>query len=416
VLLTYLFGARYFNRQVGLLGAVLLALFPIYREHGPLSFVEPLSALLIGGALWAFLARRTALAASLGALTVLGKIDLILLYFGTVLITTGLSLCTPAERFPTRHVAICLAAPLLVLLPWLYLTYVINGRPTTVAGGPRMDIFLTLAPLMLDQLFTVKLWLAVSLLGLLCTAVGWSLWLRKGAQPVVYRLLVAWLALGCIVALLYTATPGASNNPRVIIPALPVLCLLVADGLERMRPLFSRMTLCYMLLIFALADGAGICYQVLQGRASTAMMPVWEALRDAPHGFVLTEAYWDAALYARQPATWFEHDPAFQRNIMHNLDHFHDYIAAAPIRYVVLPRDQQLGPAYLHTPEVRLYESLPLGRELGWAKQPLAAPEVRAFLDKQFPKRSVGDFVIYTLDGHATTSLKRPAIDGRIGL
>jgi hypothetical protein len=155
-----------------------------------------------------------------------------------------------------------------------------------------------------------------------------------------------------------------------------------------------------------LVNAVGLYYQVLQARATNAMMPVWEALRGAPRGFVLTDAYWDAALYARQPATWFEHDTAFQRNIMHNLGNFHNYIAGAPISYVVLPRDQQLGPAYTRTPAVQLYQSLPIGRELGWAEQPLAAPEVRAFLERQFPQRAAGDFVIFTLDSRASAGLK----------
>jgi hypothetical protein len=398
VLLTYAFGARYFNRRVGLLAAVLLALFPVYREHGSLSFVEPLSALLISGALWAFLARRTALAALLGALVVLGKIDMILLYFGTVVITALAYPRTSGDRFTIRHVVVCLVAPTLVLLPWIYLTYVINARPTTVGGGPSLYIFRIIAPLMLDQVFTLKPFITLLTLALIGMVAGWSLWLRKGAQPLVYRLLAAWLALGCAVALVYTATPGASNNPRVFIPALPALCLLVADGLDRIRPQLRKLTLGYVLVIFTLVNVVGIWYQVLQSHASNAMMPVWEALRSAPRGAVLTQDYWDAALYARQPATWFAQDEAFQHNILYDLEHFRSYIATAPIRYIVLPRDQQAGPAYTHTSAVRLYDSLPIGRELGWAQPPLTAPAVRTFLEQRFPKQSTGDFVIFTLD------------------
>jgi hypothetical protein len=165
-----------------------------------------------------------------------------------------------------------------------------------------------------------------------------------------------------------------------------------------MRPFLRRLTLCYVLTIFALVNVVGLGYQVLQARALRATMPVWEALRSEPRGYVLTEEYWDAALYGRQPATWFEHDQAFQRNILHNLDHFRSYIASAPIRYVVLPRDQQEGPTYTRTPAARLYDSLPIGRELGWTKDPLTAPDVRAYLEQRFPKRSIGDFVIFTLD------------------
>jgi hypothetical protein len=398
VLLTYAFGARYFNPRVGLLAAVLLALFPIYRENGPISFVEPLSALLLLSALWAVLARRTALAALLGTLTVLGKIDMIVLYFGTVVLTTLACARTPGERLPLRHVAACLAAPLLLLLPWLYLIYVVNARPTTVAGGPRLDVFLTLAPLMFDQLFTIQPLVAVSLIGLLGAAAGWSLWLRQGARPATYCLLAAWLALGCVVVLVYSAMPGASNNPRVVIPALPALFLLVADGFDRMRARLSRLTLVYVLTLFVLIDGVGVWYQVLQARAADFNMPAWEALRDQPRGFVLTEDFWNAALYARQPVTWFDLDPAFQSNILQNLDHFRSYIASTPIRYIVLPHDERATPAYMLSPAAQLYDRLPLGRALGWNVPQPTAPEVRAFLEQHYPKQSAGDLDIFVLD------------------
>jgi hypothetical protein len=398
VLLTYAFGTRYFNRRVGLLAAVLLALFPIYRENGPIAFVEPLSALLLLSALWAVLARRTGLAMLLGTLTVLGKIDMIVLYFGTIVFTTLATARAPEQRLPIRHVAICLAAPLLVLLPWLYLTYVVNARPTTVAGGPQLSVFLTLAPLMFDQVFMIQPIVAASLLGLLGAAAGWSLWLRKGAQPAVYYLLASWLALGCLVVIVYACMPGASNNPRVIIPALPALFLLVADGFERMRARISRLTLVYLLTMFVIIDAVGVWYQVLQARAADFNMPAWEALRGQPRGFVLTADFWNAALYARQPVTWFDMDPAFQSNILQNLDHFRGYVASHPIRYIVLPHDEHATPAYMLSPAAQLYDRLPLGRALGWELPQPTAPEVRAFLEQHYPKQSAGDADIFVIE------------------
>jgi len=99
---------------------------------------------------------------------------------------------------------------------------------------------------------------AVSLLGLLGAAAGWSLWRRKGAAPAVYHLLASWLALGCVVVVVYAAMPGASNNPRVLIPALPAFCLLVADGFDWMHARLSRLTLCFLLILFVLIDGVGV--------------------------------------------------------------------------------------------------------------------------------------------------------------
>jgi len=55
-----------------------------------------------------------------------------------------------------------------------------------------------------------------------------------------------------------------------------------------------------------IVNGIGVVYQVLQARVTSAAMPVWSALRDAPPGVILTDQYWQAALYTHQPVTWFE--------------------------------------------------------------------------------------------------------------
>lgn len=392
VLLTYSFGARAFGRDAALLAAVLLALFPVFREHAPLSFVEPLSALLLLGALWAFLARRTWLAAGLGALAMYGKIDLIFLYFGTAGLTWLLS--RRAEwRLPARHAMLSMAVPALCLLPWVTLVYLVIGRPTTVGGGARPDVFLTVAPQMLEQLYTLPLPLAAAVTAALCAAAGVGL--RDPAARPAASLLGVWLALGAAVLLVYAAMPGASNNPRVFIPALPALCLLAGAGLARCGRRVRTYAVAGLLSLFVLVNGAGMLYQSLQAREPAAAMPAWEVLRTEPRGVVLTELYWHAALFARQPATWFEHDPAFQRNIMHDAANFRRYLATAPIRYVVLPRDQDAHARRMDLPAARLYQSLPFGRDLGWTAEPIASPEVRAYLDTSFPRRAAGEYVIY---------------------
>jgi hypothetical protein len=402
VLLTYAFGKRFFDRRVGWVAAILLALFPTYREHAVLALVEPLAALLITGAFWALLDRRSWLAALLGALAMLGKPDAIAMYYGTIILTALLSWRDPDHPFSIRHLIICLGVPLLAILPWFYAAFVLPARSTILSGGPNLTVFLTIMPLMFDQFFMLGRYATLLICLPIVAAVFYSLTRRQGARPLVYRMLVVWFGLGMTVVLGYASLPDASNNPRVLIPALPALCLLIADGLLRMRWFPSKLALSYILTMFIISDAAGLYYQLLQARATSAMMPVWDVLRAEPRGFVLTDAYWDAALYARQPATWFEHDAAFQHAIMHNLNHFQSYIAGAPIRYIVLPRDQQVGPAYTYTAAVQFYEQLPIGRDLGWVQQPLAAPEVRAFLEQTFPKRLIGDYVIFTLDEQAT--------------
>jgi hypothetical protein len=151
-------------------------------------------------------------------------------------------------------------------------------------------------------------------------------------------------------------------------------------------------------MLFVLIDGVGVWYQMLQARAADYNMPVWAALRDQPRGFVLTADFWNAALYSRQPVTWFDMDTTFQSNILQNLDHFRNYLAVTPIRYIVLPHDQLAIPAYMQLPAVQAYDRLPLGRALGWELPPPLAPEVRAFLEQHYAKRSIGDTDIFVLD------------------
>jgi hypothetical protein len=291
---------------------------------------------------------------------------------------------------------LALGVPALCLAPWLALVYGVIGRPTTMGGGPQGDIFLRVAPQMVEQLFTLPVPLALAVLAGLIGAAGAGLWRGRGlAERDALLLLGVWLGLGTVVLLVYSAMPGASNNPRVLIPVLPALCLLAARGLLRIggRPRVYGVTL--LLALFLAIGAQSVVFQTIQARVASRAMPAWEVLRGEPRGAVLTEHYWHAALYARQPATWFEHDPAFERAIMHDAANFRRYLAAHPIRYVVLPRVDDGMRALRAEPLTRLYERLPIGRELGWREGPVAAPEVRAYLEQQFRRRDAGDHVIF---------------------
>jgi hypothetical protein len=96
--------------------------------------------------------------------------------------------------------------------------------------------------------------------------------------------------------------------------------------------------------------------------------------------------------------TWFEHDPVFQRNIMHHATNFRRYLAGAPIRYVVLPRDPDAEAKRLASPEAQWYAALPIGRDLGWSAEPLASDDVRAYLDATYPKRMIGEYMVYVVE------------------
>lgn len=395
VLLTYAMGARYIGQRGGLMAAALLALFPIFREHGPLSFVEPLSALLLTAALWALFEQRTWLAVIFGALAMYGKVDLIALYLGTGILAWLLRLRSD-RPLPVRHALLALGIPALCLAPWVVLIYGIVGRPTTVGGGPQIAVFLTVAPQMLEQMFTLPLLLAAATLALITAPAALAVW-RKSAGTAT-PMLAVWVALGALVLLGYSALPGASNNPRVFIPALPALCVLAAAGLERMGHRLRFALITTIMIVFLIVNSAGIAYQSLQAHATAAAIPAWSVLREAPAGVILTDQYWHAALYARQPVTWFEHDPVFQQNIMQDAANFRRYLAVAPVRYVVLPRDPDAEAKRLASPAVQWYAALPFGRDLGWSAAPLASADVRAYLEATFPKQVVGEYVIYVVE------------------
>ncbi|MCS6841190.1 MAG: hypothetical protein RMJ54_09925 [Roseiflexaceae bacterium] len=350
---------------------------------------------MLTAALWAFVEQRTWLAAISGALAMYGKVDLIVLYLGTGLLTWLLRLWS--ERpLPLRHALLALGIPALCLAPWVVLIYGIVGRPPTVGGGPQIDVFLTIAPQMLEQMFTLPLPLAAAAAALVAMPAALAVW-RKSAGTVTTPLAI-WVALGALVLLGYSALPGASNNPRVFIPALPAFCVLAAAGLEQMGHRLRFALFATIMTVFVAVNSAGVAYQILQARATAATMPVWLALREAPAGVILTNQYWHAALYARQPVTWFEHDPVFQRNIMRHATNFRRYLTVAPIRYVVLPRDPDAEAKHLASPEVQWYARLPFGRDLGWSAEPLASADVRAYLEATFPKQMVGEYVIYIVE------------------
>lgn len=174
--------------------------------------------------------------------------------------------------------------------------------------------------------------------------------------------------------------------------------MLAAAGLEQMGHRLRFALVAAIMTVFVIVNGAGVFYQALQTRVTAAAMPAWSALREAPAGVILTDQYWHAALYARQPVTWFEHDPVFQQNIMQDAANFRRYLAVAPIRYVVLPRDPDAEAKRLTSPEVQWYARLPFGRDLGWRAEPLASAEVRAYLETTFSKQIVGEYVIYVVE------------------
>jgi hypothetical protein len=385
VLLTYLFAQGVLGERAGLIAAALLACFPLFREFAVISYTEALSAGLLCAALLAYLRGRTIATIVLGTLAALCKMDVLLLYFGTVAITATYKVLggwgfrggqgPPLAPLPSasgtkrRHHVLALLGPALLVAPWAWLHHLRGG-----AGGPTSGLspgmFGLVAPQMLELLFYIPWYGAL----LTLAALGWCavlgvrvLWQRGRRQATV--LLCAWLALGLVVLLVYAATPGAGNSPRVVIPALPALAVLVAAGFGQLAPAWRRRIGFYLVVLFTLINLVSIGYYALEGARLRSYAPVWAVLREQPRGFVLTEQYWPALLYTRQPVTWFEADPQFERAIMHDAANFRRYVELHPIRYVVLPATGER----------------------------LAAADVRAYLAANARALPAGEYVVYAL-------------------
>lgn len=373
VLLTYWLARLWLTRREALIAAAFLACFPLFRDYATVAYSEALSALALTAALLAYVRQRTVATIVLGGLAALMKLDLLALYFGTVGIAAVWSCVAqwrrrePVTRSAWTHTLAALIGPAFIAAPWVWWHYLGRGERAPT-GGLSLQQFSLVAPQMLELLFYIPWYgalLTLAVIGVLAVVGA-----RSGSFPSnTLAVLLAWLGLGIIVLLVYAATPGSGNSPRVIIPVLPPLALLVAAGVTRMSLPWKRRAAFYLIALFTVINLITIGYYAIEGARLRRYEQVWQVLRAQPRGYVLTEAYWPAILYARQPATWFELDETFQRNIMENADQFARYLNQHPIRYVVLPAN---GNA-------------------------LASPDVRAYLERHARRVEAGEFVVYTV-------------------
>ncbi len=369
VLLVFRMADRLYGRRQAWLAAAFFACFPLYRDYASTAYIEAFSTAVLAAALYAYWQGRTGLAVPGGALAMYTKMDLVVLYTGVVGISAFYALLRHDARLPRRHHLIALIAPVLLAAPWI-MTHYLPGRTQWPGQGESItwSRFLLVAPQMLDLLFyTSKLG---ALLALAAIGAGVGLALRARATGAALKLFLgSWLGLAVLVTLVYAATPGSGNSPRIFLPGLPPLALLFADGFFRLHRVWQRRIGFFLMMLFAIVNLVVIGYYAVHAARVRAYAPVWATLREQPRGFVLAEPYWETILYARQPTTWFESDPVFERNIMRNVDHFAAYVAAHPIRYVVLPAT---------------------GDEL-------AAAEVYAYLNQRADQQRAGAYIIYTL-------------------
>ncbi|MCS6839936.1 MAG: glycosyl transferase [Roseiflexus sp.] len=373
VLLTYWLARLWLMRREALMAAAFLACFPLFRDYATVAYSEALSALALTAALLAYVRERTVAAVILGGLAALMKLDLLALYFGSVGIAAAWSFVTqwrrrePVTLSSWVHTLAALIGPALIASPWVWFHYLGQGERAPT-GGLSLRQFSLVAPQMLELLFYIPWYGALLTLAVIGALAGIGACSDRFPSNAL-ALLLAWMGLGVVVLLVYAATPGSGNSPRVIIPALPPLALLVAAGFTRLPLPWKRRAAFYLVVLFTLINLVTIGYYAGEGARLRSYEPVWQVLRSQPRGYVLTEAYWPTILYARQPATWFEFDEVFRRNIMENVDHFVRYTSQHPIRYVVLPAHDDT----------------------------LASPEVRAYLERHARRVEAGKFVVYVV-------------------
>ena len=355
VLLTYWMGRALFDERAAVVAAVFLSFYPLFREYGSVAYNEALGALVLTGALFAYLRGRTLAAVLLGALAALTKMDLLALYSGTVALSALYDRFAGRRELPWSHHVVCLIGPLALAAPWIWGHY-LGGGERTPTRGLSFGLFTIIFPMMVELTFYIPWYGVLLTLGVIGAVIARGL--RAGALPrLTAMVLGTWLALGLLVVLVYCATPGAGNSPRIFVPALPPLALLFGVGFTRLPRAWQRRAGLYLGVLFLTINAFVIWYQAAAfGGPIRAAAPAFHELRQREQGFVLTPIYWETILYTRQRATWFEADEVFRDSIMGDAGRFAHYVEQHPIRYVLLPNSTSgPGPRDPAAPQVRAY-------------------------------------------------------------
>jgi hypothetical protein len=355
ILATYAIGRRLFDKQVAIVSAVFLALFPLFFERAIISYGEAISALFMTLAIWAYLRNQTALATLMGVLTVLCKVNMGPLYCGVIGCSLLYRLCYRRDRRSLARCLVVLVVPALVLMLW---SWVRAGNPLPSSGGPLLlSVFKIQSMNMLQMLFYIPWYGAILTLAVIGVCVGLGLRsVRLGGEERV--ILASWLGLGMVALLIYMATPYLDNSPRVLLPSLPAVALLAAEGWRGLARAWARRIACYLLALFLVINGFIIYYDAEQMRYTQTLTQLWLVLREQPRGFTLTSVYWPTVWQTRQPVTWFDGDRQFEANILHNRANFERYITTHPIRYVVVPRagtDAAISKPFIQVDTSQLY-------------------------------------------------------------
>ena len=378
VILTFMIARDLLDQRRALLATVFLSCFPLFREYSSVSYIETLSALWITTAFLSYLRGRTATTVLFGTLATLSKMDMLAMYGGVIAVCAAWDVLRREGRYPLRHHIIALVIPLLLATPWIWFHTLNTGNrmPTEPLSA---EIFGFLLPQLIEMTFYAPL--SISLISLAVIGIVIAAGLHARAIPTLPTLLLGtWIGIGFLITLVYGATPGAGNSPRIIIPALPALAILFGAGMPALPSRLRSVISIYIIALFIAVNIKVIDYETTRyGAQIRAAAPAFATLRESERGFVLTPLYWETILYTRQPATWFESDRTFEHNMMRNEINFAHYVESNPIRYVLLPR---IGD--------------------------IASPEVRAYLDTHARTINSGEMILYVLS--KPEHMQRPAL------
>lgn len=343
VIVTFLFARDLLGPNRALVAAAFLAWFPIFREFGSSSYIETFSALMLTSALFAYWRGNLWAVAILAGLAGITKMDLLPLYLLSVATCTAafwwaqrqhLPLMAPISRQPWRYHLLALLLPILLAGPWFWFHH-LRGGDGDPTGGVSFAQFLELIPQMVALLFYTPWFVGLVVLVIIAIP-AWHAIQQRQFDLVTLALFGGWLGGGLLILLVYAAADGAGNSPRIIIPSLPALAILFAGGITLLAQAWQRRI---GFLLFALFTGVNLMLIGLyadQTAQRQSYMQAWNALRERPHGFVLTSFYWETLLYTNQPVTWFWTNEALQQAALGSADGIQSYVERAPIRYVLV--------------------------------------------------------------------------------
>jgi hypothetical protein len=278
---------------------------------------------------------RTISATLFGIATILCKINMAPIYCGVIGCSLLYRLRYRRDLQSLRHSFAALALPALALIGWYWVR---TGSPIPTTNSAFDMVQLRLQSLdMLQMLFYIPWYGALLTLAIIgvCAVRG----LRSPRLAAEDRVILAsWVVFGIVALIGYMATPYMDNSPRALLPSIPALALLFAEGWSQLSRAWARRAAFYLAALFLVVNIFVTYYGWEFVQFTNTFDGVWQVLREQPRGWVLTNMVWPTVWETRQPTTWFEGDTQFEANITHNRANFARYTAAHDIRYVIVPR------------------------------------------------------------------------------